>query len=67
MSFCILYLLLGTGFLAGGAKGGSHSPCYWFSSGGLPDWGHLDNLGLGLGCSGPFRSPVGFNLALVFW
>ena len=29
-------------------------------SGGLLECGHLANLGLGLGCSGPFGSPVGF-------
>ena len=31
-----------------------------FHSGGLPEWGHLVNLGLGWGCSGPFGSLVGF-------
>ena len=38
---------------------GSRSLFYQFSPGGLPEWGHLSKLGLGLGCSGPCGCPVG--------
>ena len=48
------------GFLAGDGEGGPTLRVSGFLSGDLPEWGHFANLGLGLGCSGPFRSPVGF-------
>ena len=37
-------------------KGGPALRISGFLSGGLPEWGHLGNLGLGSGCSGPFGS-----------
>ena len=45
-------------------KGGPALHVSGFLSGGLPEWGHLANLGLGSGCSGPFGSPVGFVRSL---
>ena len=57
-------MLLGAGFPGVGREGGSRSPFGGFLSGGVPEWGHLANLGLGFGCSGPFGSPVGLFGAL---
>ena len=41
--------------------------CSGFISDGLPEWGHLGNLGLWSDCSSPFGSPVGFVRRSVSW
>ena len=67
LSFHVLYLLLGTEFLAGGGEGGPTLCVSGFLSGGLPEWGHLGNLGLESGCSVFFQVPGGLCPALVSW
>ena len=68
MSIRMSYLLLGgRGFQPVVGKGGSALRFTGVVSGGLPEWGHLGNLGLGLGCSGPFGSPMGFVRCFVSW
>ena len=47
--------------MAGGGEGGPALRVSGFRSGGLPEWGHLVNIGLGSGC---FGSPVGFVRSL---
>ena len=56
--------VVGVGFPAGSGEGGPALRFSGFLSGGLPEWGYLDNLGLGSGCSSPFKSPVGLSGAL---
>ena len=46
-------------------KWGPALPLSGFLLGGLPEWGHLGNLGLGSACSGPFGSPVGLSSASI--
>ena len=38
----------------------------WFSPGGLPEWGHLSNLGLGVGFFWSFRMSEGIFRRSVF-
>ena len=45
---------------------GSCSPFWWFSTGGLPEWGHFSKVGLRSDCSGACACPVGF-VRLCFW
>ena len=66
ISFRVLYLLLGgRGFWPVVGRGVLFSVLVVFF-GWPPEWGHLVNLGLGSGCSGPFGSR-GLCPALVSW
>ena len=56
----VIHVCWGRGYRPVVGKGGPALCFSGFLSGGLPEWGHPVNLGLGSGCSGPFGSPVGF-------
>ena len=65
---CRLLICRREGGPAGGGEGGGGALRFsGFLSGGLPEWGHLSNLGMGSGCSGPFGYLVGFVRRFVSW
>ena len=64
MLFHVSYMLLGVRFWPVVGKGGPALRFSGFLSGGLTEGGHLINLGLGSGCSGPFGSPWGTQIYL---